>query len=589
MVHSCRETDERSRIGFTFVTQFAAAGDTVTLSIKRIVAMLAASLILAELVTGTASVLTIRATTRVAATWTDFEGRAAAKSDLIADLRQALGYGGMIHQFKNMVLRRDTQRIGLVRTRAKAATQALETYRGIGVDADEGQSLQTIGAVIASYEASTDVAERMIKEGKTTAEIDAVVKIDDGPALAALAKLDDYLRKMRRASAADMYATVDDVQAVVIRAAAITALLLAGTIIAFIYFALARLLRPMARLGDAMSRLATGATDIAIPGSDRRDEFGAMAKAVQFFKDNAVEKLRLETEVKENQRLAQERSRPAMTELADRFEGRVAAIVKIVSSSATKLHATAQGMSATAEEASRQTTAVAGASEQISAKVATVATATEELSASIGEISRQVSQSSRVSRTAAEEADGISTQINTRSEAAQQIGQVIDLINNIASQTNLLALNATIEAARAGEAGKGFAVVASEVKTLANQTAKATDEISKRITGMQSATGLMVDAIGKICGTISEINQIVTTFASAVEEQGMATKEIARNVQQAALGSQEVSNNIAGVTRAASETGAAASQTLGVAGELSKQSDALLTEVDSFLAEVRAA
>ena len=345
----------------------------------------------------------------------------------------------------------------------------------------------------------------------------------------------------------------------------------------------------MARLGEAMSRLATGVTDIAIPGSDRRDEFGAMAKAVQFFRDSAVEKLRLEAEIKENQRLTQERGREAMTKLADRFESRVAAIVKSVSSSATELHATAQSMSAMAATAGSQTTAVADASEQISAKVATVATATEELSTSIGAISRQVSQSSRVSQMAAEEAEGINAQINTLSEAAQQIGQVVDLINNIASQTNLLALNATIEAARAGEAGKGFAVVASEVKTLANQTAKATEEISRRIAGMQSAAGLMVDAIGKICSTISEINEIVSTFASAIEEQGTATNKIARNVQLAALGTQEVSNNIVGVTRAASETGVAATQTLGVAGGLSKQSNALLTEVDSFLAEVRAA
>jgi methyl-accepting chemotaxis protein len=561
----------------------------MTLSIKRIVVLLAASLILAGIVTGTASVLTIRATTRVAATWADFEHRAAAKSDLIADLRQALGYGGMIHQFKNMVLRRDMQRIDAVRSKAKAAKRALEDYRATGVDAEEELSLRAIGSVIQSYESSTDMAEGMIHAGNTTAEIDQIVKIDDGPALAALAKLDDQVHKMRRTSAADMYSTVDDVQAAVIHAAAITAFLLAGTIVVFIYFMLARLLRPMAELGDAMSRLTTGVTDIAIPGSDRRDEFGAMAKAVQFFRDNAVEKLRLEADVKDNQRLAQERSRATMTKLADHFEDRVAAIVKIVSSSATELHTTAQGMSTTAKEASGQTTVVASASEEISAQVSTVATATEELSTSIGAISRQVSQSSRVSQTAAEEAAGINAQINTLSEAAQQIGQVVDLINNIASQTNLLALNATIEAARAGEAGKGFAVVASEVKTLANQTAKATEEISRRISSMQSATGLMVDAIGKICGTIAEINQIVAAFASAIEEQGAATSEIARNVHQAALGTQEVSNNIIGVTRAASETGAAASQTLVVAGELSKQSDALLAEVNGFLAEVRAA
>jgi methyl-accepting chemotaxis protein len=559
----------------------------MTLSIKRIVAILAACLILAGLVAETASVLTIRATTRVAATWSDFERRAAAKTDLIADLRQALGYGGMIHQFKNMVLRRDAQRVEVVRARAKAARQALEAYRAIGVNTEEASSLQAIGSVIASYESSTDMAEQMIGAGKTAVEIDQVVKIDDGPALAALAKLDEHLHKMRQASAADMYATVDDVQAPVIHAAVITALLLTSTVIAFIFFARTRLLRPMANLGDAMNRAAISATDNAIPGSDRRDEFGAMARAVQFFRDHAVEKTRIE--VKETQRLAQEHSRAARMNLADRFEDRVAAIVKIVSSSASELHATAQGMSTTAEEATRQTAAVASAAKQISAKVATVATATEELSSSIGAINRQVGQSSRVSQTAAEEAEGISAQINTLSEAAQQIGQVVELINNIASQTNLLALNATIEAARAGEAGKGFAVVASEVKTLANQTAKATEDINRRISGMQSATGLMVDAIGKICSTIAEINQIVTTFASAIEEQGAATNEIARNVQEAAIDTQEVSNNIVGVTRAASETGAAASQALGVAGELSKQSNALLTEVGGFLIEVRAA
>jgi methyl-accepting chemotaxis protein len=492
----------------------------MTLSIKRFVAMLAASLILAGLVTGTASLLTLRATSRVAETWTEFEGRAAKKSDHLAELRQALGYGGMIHQFKNMVLRLDTKRLEVVRAKAKEAVQALAGYRGLGVDDKEASSLDAIRAVIGRYESEADVAEKMITAGKTPVEIDQIVKIDDGPALAGLGELDNHVRAMRQAIADEMYATVNDVRSVVRSAAVATALLLAGTIVAFLIFARTRLLRPMARLGDAMSRLAAGATDTAIPGSDRGDEFGTMAKTVEIFKDNAVEKLRLEIEVKEKDRLAQERGRAARTELADRFEGRVSGIVKIVSSSATNLHATAQRMSATAEEASRQTTAVAGASEQTSAKVTTVATATEELSTSIGEISRRVSQSSRVSRTAVEEAEGVRTHVKTLLEAAQQIGQVVDLINDIAGQTNLLALNATIEAARAGEAGKGFAVVASEVKTLANQTAKATEEISRRIAGMQSATGSMVDAIGKISSTIAEINQIAATIASAIDEQG---------------------------------------------------------------------
>lgn len=559
----------------------------MTLSIKRFIAIIALSLVLAGVVAVTGSVTTMRAAARVATTWTEFEHRIAAKSDLVTQLRQTLGYGGMIHQFKNMVLRRDAHKVEAVRANAKAAERELEAYRGIGADAEEARSLQTIGAMIVSYESAAETAERMINAGKTTAEIDQAVKIDDGPALTAFAKLDDRVSAMRQASAADVHATMDGVQAIAIRAAVITALLLTGTIIAFTWFSQSRLLRPMGDLGDAMKRLAGGATDVVLPGADRRDEFGAMSKTVQVFKDNAIKKLNLEAEIKE--KFAQERGLATRLKLADSFERSVAEIVKSVSSSAAELRTMAQSMSATAEEANHQATTVAGVSEQTSANVRTVATAAEELSSSTGEISRQVAHSSRVLQTAVEEAKRTSTQIKGLVEAAHQIGRVVDLINGIASQTNLLALNATIEAARAGEAGKGFTVVASEVKTLANQTAKATEEISARISDIQKATGDTVSAIDNIRDTIAEINQIATTIATAIEEQGTTTQEIARNVQQAAQGTQEVSNNITGVTRAASETGAAASQVLGAASALSKQSEALRTEVDCFLAEVRAA
>ncbi len=561
----------------------------MTLSIKRFIAILAAGLILVGAVGAMAGILTSRAATRVATTWTEFENHTAAKSDLVAELRQALGYGGMIHNFKNLVLRRDARRLEAVRANAKAAERALAAYLGVGVDTDEAQSLQVIGAVIKGYESAADMAERMIQAGKTTAEIDQTVKIDDGPALAGFARLDDHLRAMRQASTADVHTTLDDVQAIAIRAAVMTTLLLAGTIIAFIRFGQDRLLRPMGDLGDAMRRLATGATDVEIRGSDRRDEFGAMAKTVQIFKDNAVEKLRLETEVKAKEKLTQDRWLEAMKKLADSFEGRVAGIVKIVFSSATELQATAQGMAARAEAANHQATAVAGASEQTSANVRAVAAATDELSVSTGEIGRQIAQSRGVTQAAVEEAERTGTQVKNLAEAAHQIGQVVDLINNIASQTNLLALNATIEAARAGEAGRGFAVVASEVKTLANQTAKATEEIGAKIISIQAATGSTVDAIDHIRGTIAEISQIAVAIASAIEEQGAATKEIARNVQQAARGTQQVSTNIAGVTSAASETGTAAGQVLGAASELSEQSEALRAEVNRFLAEIRAA
>jgi methyl-accepting chemotaxis protein len=557
----------------------------VNLSIKRFVAILAASLILAGLVGVITSALTSRASIRVAATWTEFERRAAIKSDLVSTMRQALGYGGMIHQFKNAVLRRDKQRLDMARANSKAAVQAIGTYRGLGVDADEARSLDTIAAAIERYASETDVVERMINAGNTAAEIDQVVKIDDGPALAAFAKLDEYTRAMRQTSAAEVIAAVDDVQATAIRGAVITAILLAGTIIAFIRFSFVRLVRPMAALSDAMKRLAAGATDVAISGSDRRDEFGAMAKSVEIFKDSVIKNLRLQMEGKEAERFAQERDIKA--KLANSFDSQITGIVKIVSASATALRTTAQSMSEMAREANRQATTVASASDQTSTKVQVVAAATEQLSSSISEISRKVAQSSNISQTAVEEAERTRAQVKSLAEAAKEINQVVELINGIASQTNLLALNATIEAARAGEAGKGFAVVASEVKALANQTAKATEEISLRITDIQQATGSTVDAIDNIRGTIAEMHEIDMVVASAVEEQGAATQEIARNLQQAALGTQEVSRNITGATRVASETGTAAGQVLGAASELSTQSDALRTEVDRFLTELR--
>ncbi|HLB79979.1 MAG TPA: globin-coupled sensor protein [Dongiaceae bacterium] len=278
-----------------------------------------------------------------------------------------------------------------------------------------------------------------------------------------------------------------------------------------------------------------------------------------------------------------------LNELAKNFEGSVKGIVDTVSSAATELQSSAQSMSATAEETSRQSTAVAAASEEASTNVQTVASATEELSASVAEISRQVTQSTQIAAKAVADAQATNRTVENLDAAAKKIGEVVQLISDIASQTNLLALNATIEAARAGEAGKGFAVVASEVKSLANQTARATEDIGAQIRAIQSEVGQSVTAIKGIGATIQEISEISTAIATAVEEQGAATQEIARNVQQAAAGTQEVSTNITGVTQAAGETGQAAGQVLSAAEELGRQSNVLQKQVDQFIASIRAA
>jgi methyl-accepting chemotaxis protein len=383
----------------------------------------------------------------------------------------------------------------------------------------------------------------------------------------------------------EFFALLDDMVRTNAIVAAAIVLLSAGALVVLVRL----MLRPLVHLRDVMAALSAGNKSVAVESTERRDEIGAMARAVAVFKDNALAMERLEAEQKEAGRRAAVEKKAAMERLASQFEASVGAIVNTVSSAANEMQSTAASLTATAEETSRQSSAVAAASDEASSNVYTVASATEELSASVSEIGRQVGASSAVAAQAVREAEHTNGLVKGLAEAAQKIGAVTSLINEIASQTNLLALNATIEAARAGEAGKGFAVVASEVKSLATQTAKATEEIGAQIAGMQSATGETVTAIASIASVIGRINEIATTIASAVEEQGAATQEIARNIQEAANGTQEVSSNIVGVTEATGETGAAATQVLSAAGELSRQSEKLELEVAHFLAEVRAA
>jgi methyl-accepting chemotaxis protein len=347
--------------------------------------------------------------------------------------------------------------------------------------------------------------------------------------------------------------------------------------------------KPIVAMTGAMGVLASGDKTVAIPAQGRGDEIGKMAAAVQVFKENMIEADRLRGEQEAMKQRAEAERRQAMLDLADRFERSVGGVVKAVTSAATELQATAQSMAATAEQTTRQSSAVAAASEETTQNVQTVASATEELSASIGEISNQVAESTKIVGEAVSQAQGTNAKVQGLAEAAQKIGDVVRLINDIAGQTNLLALNATIEAARAGEAGKGFAVVASEVKTLATQTAKATEEIAGQVRAIQDATQTSATAIGDITRTIGRVSEISTAIASAVEEQGAATQEISRNVQQAAQGTQEVAANIGGVTEAATQTGQAAGEVLTAAQELGKNGETLRAQVEEFLRTVRAA
>src|SRR5689334_14576962 len=365
-----------------------------------------------------------------------------------------------------------------------------------------------------------------------------------------------------------------------------TVLLLIITSI-FSYFTIAR---PMRALSVSMDELAGGNFAVVLPGLGRKDELGAVAAAVEKFKVVSEQKARDEAEAKMRQdKIAAEQRKADMIKLADSFEAAVGEIVETVSSASTELEASASTLTSTAERSQELSTTVAAASEEASTNVQSVASATEELSSSVTEISRQVQESARMASEAVGQARTTNDRVSELSKAAARIGDVVELINTIAGQTNLLALNATIEAARAGEAGRGFAVVASEVKALAEQTAKATGEISQQISGIQGATADSVTAIKEIGGTIERLSEIASTIAAAVEEQGAATQEISRNVQQAAQGTQQVSSNITDVQRGAAETGSASSQVLSAAQSLSGDSYRLKLEVGKFLTTVRAA
>lgn len=411
-------------------------------------------------------------------------------------------------------------------------------------------------------------------------------------------EMSEYVKKISEETAylrdkvlSDQEQIKSDAQAAISSALAITIILsLAGLGIGgALSFLIGRAIsKPVLAMTQAMSSLADGQLDVEIPARDRKDELGSMAVAVQVFKDSILRANELSNQ-QADERAARERRAERLEELTSSFEQTTSGLLQTVSDSVLRLQDTATEMLETAQRTDQQATTVAAATEEASANVGTVAAAAEQLSVSIREIGRQVDQSSRTSLAASSEAERTNKVVSGLAQTVGNIGDVIALIHSIAAQTNLLALNATIEAARAGDAGKGFAVVAGEVKNLANQTARATDEITAHISAVQEATTLAVEAISSIVERITEIGEISNTISITVTEQSSATNEIVRNVQQAAEGTREVASAIIGVTQAASLTGSAARSVLARAKQLSENSRSLKEEVDQFQAGVRMA
>jgi methyl-accepting chemotaxis protein len=377
------------------------------------------------------------------------------------------------------------------------------------------------------------------------------------------------------------------------RTAWIVSLLLAvSTVVGAAIFMIAAqrsISQPLMRVVVSLTELAGGNTATEVRGQERGDEIGNVAAAIQILKDKMIEAERMKADQAAAELRAAEQRKTDLVRIADDFENAVGQIVETVSSASKELETSAGALATTAERAQELSSSVAGSSEEASANVQSVAAATEELSSSVNEIGRQVQETARIAREAVGQARATTEHVSGLSKAASRIGDVVELINNIAGQTNLLALNATIEAARAGEAGRGFAVVASEVKALAEQTSKATGEIGQQIADIQAATNQSVGAINHISGTIEQLSEISATIAASVEEQGSATQEISRNVQQAATGTQQVSASIVDVQRGANETGSASSQVLSAARALTSESHRLKSEMGRFLGTVRSA
>ena len=477
---------------------------------------------------------------------------------------------------KDFILREDARYLGEMKKRGEEFASSLKAS-SLGDAARE-----SVSAKMAAYQrdfasyaaANTEKADAVKALSKAYADVEPVFNT-----------LHEAVEKRYRDASASIAAVRARTDTLMIGgvAAVLVILVVVGQLIA------RNISRPIAALAATTKALSEGDLTVEVGGRSRRDEIGMMAQSLDVFRAAMIESRRLEDASKAREAETSAERRRMRLELATTFESKVGGLVQSVSAAATEMEATAQVMTETAQQTASQSVGVASAAEQTSANVQTVAVATEELSSSIREISEQVAKSSTIAGRAAEEAKRTDATVQALAAGAQKIGDVVALINNIAGQTNLLALNATIEAARAGEAGRGFAVVATEVKALASQTAKATEEIAAQIDGIQAETQQVVTAIKAIGATIGEMNVIASGVAAAMEEQGAATQEIARNVQQAAQGTQVVTGNILDVKRGADETGSAASQVLMAAQELSRHSEDLGREVDTFLSGVKAA
>jgi len=512
---------------------------------------------------------------------------AQTKTVLLSDMRAAIGYGGMIHQFKNFVLRKDNPRIAKVVAKHQEALSYIEAYKKFKLSDAEKTALENIVSVLNAYRSNVDMIVKMAAAGKNSKEIDKAVKISDGPAVKGLNTLMFEIVREGNILAEDVDQRLASIEELMLSSEIINISVGVVLVLISLFLIRGRIVGPIDNITKVMNRLAGGEQGVEIAGTENGDEIGEMARALEVFKNNLeqTEQMRLDQEQAEVRQ--REEQRHKLLDLANQLESEVGSVSELVLENAGQIVSQSGRMGTKIDVSSSRSLEVAETSEETTHDAENVATAAEQLSASVSEISRQVSQSTQVSDQAVEEAKQADETVRGLEDAAHQIGDVVNLINDIAEQTNLLALNATIEAARAGDAGKGFAVVASEVKNLANQTAKATDEIQGQITTIQSEIGNAVSAIQRIMTTIGNISEVSASIASAVEQQGGATSNIAENIRRVTEQAQNVLDKVADMTRASATSYSGAISVMWAADDLTSPAESLNHSVKSFLTDLR--